>query len=108
MNRHRRHYSELERAVIRSMHPTASPRTIAAMIGRTPAGVKQEVAKMGLRRTAAQKSAIYRTWKRSTPTKHERAARRLEAELYDLAALEREASMMAPGRDRVWVAEERR
>src|SRR5690606_25334418 len=93
---HRRHYTPRELALIRRMHPTAPVRVIAQALGRKDTGVEQKVAQMGLRRTPEQQAAIIRARPRPPSiTKHERAARRIEAELYDLAALEREAQAIA-------------
>lgn len=43
-----------------------------------------------------------------TQQNHRHSMYTVFSDFVELAALEREASMMAPGRDRVWVAEERR
>lgn len=62
--RHRRRYTDEEIAHVIARFPFASIATIAKELGRTRPGVASVVARLGLRRSAKQKSAIYSTWSR--------------------------------------------
>lgn len=61
---HRRHYTRAEIEYIRARFPVASITTIAREMNRTRAGVASVVARLDLRRTAKQTSALYSTWSR--------------------------------------------
>lgn len=60
----KRKYSPTETEYLRSQFPTVRLRAIAAELGRSYASVIQKAQHMGLKRTAKQKSAIYRGWSR--------------------------------------------
>ncbi len=61
---HRRHYTPQEVALARSRWGEVRARVIAQELGRTVHGVRHMARLFGFTRTAKQKSAIYRTWKR--------------------------------------------
>lgn len=60
----KRPYTPSETEYLRSRFPFVSMRVIAHDIGRSYASVNQKAQHMGLKRTAKQKSAIYRGWSR--------------------------------------------
>lgn len=60
----KRPYTPSETQILRDRFPHTRARLIAAELGRSYASVIQKAQHMGLKRTAKQKSAIYRGWSR--------------------------------------------
>jgi hypothetical protein len=63
-------------AHIIATYGTKTTRAIAEDLGRSHHGIRQLVQKLRLKRTAKQKSAIYRTWDRRPPSADKRPAMR--------------------------------
>lgn len=72
--RHHRHYTRAEIDYICARFPVASIATIAREMNRTRAGIASVVARLDLRRTAKQKSALYSTWSRRRGARGQMAA----------------------------------